>query len=126
MPYKLKKPCKVPGCPNLTDGMYCEIHQRQREKDYDQYQRDPAHKERYHSGAWKKIRAAKLNRDPLCEECMKAGRYTKATLVHHRLPLSEGGDHRNENLESLCAACHNRIHLEMRNANRQQPGKERL
>lgn len=26
MPKKSKKPCKHPGCPNLTDGKYCEEH----------------------------------------------------------------------------------------------------
>lgn len=120
MPYKLKKPCAAPGCPNLTCGRYCEQHQRQGNRDYDKYYRDPAHQERYHSPAWNKIRKMKLNKDPLCEECMEAGRYTKATLVHHRLPLSEGGGNNPENLESLCAACHNRIHLQMKKRRRTQ------
>ena len=27
MPKKALKPCKHPGCPNLTDGLYCAEHQ---------------------------------------------------------------------------------------------------
>lgn len=26
MPYKPKKPCAYPGCPNLTDAQYCSEH----------------------------------------------------------------------------------------------------
>ena len=26
MPRKPKRPCKHPGCPNLTEGDYCEVH----------------------------------------------------------------------------------------------------
>ena len=26
MPRKALKPCKHPGCPNLTDGLYCAEH----------------------------------------------------------------------------------------------------
>jgi len=27
MPMKPKKPCRHPGCPKLTDGLYCEEQQ---------------------------------------------------------------------------------------------------
>ena len=27
MPWKALKSCKHPGCPNLTDGLYCAEHQ---------------------------------------------------------------------------------------------------
>ena len=26
MPRKPKRPCRYPGCPNLSDGVYCEVH----------------------------------------------------------------------------------------------------
>jgi 5-methylcytosine-specific restriction protein A len=32
--------------------------------------------------------------------------------VHHKRPLSEGGDHSKENLIALCSSCHARIHAE--------------
>ena len=28
MPRKPKRPCSYPGCPKLTDGRFCEEHQR--------------------------------------------------------------------------------------------------
>lgn len=54
----------------------------------------------------------KLHRDPLCEMCMKEGRYTAATLVHHIQPLAEGGSNALTNLMSLCDSCHGRLHAE--------------
>ena len=80
----------------------------------DRFYRDPAHKERYHTAAWHKIRAAQLARYPLCEMCMAEGRYVKATLVHHRVPLAEGGTNAPENLCSLCASHHTALHNKMR------------
>ncbi|MBQ8698232.1 MAG: HNH endonuclease, partial [Schwartzia sp.] len=38
------------------------------------------------------------------------GRYVKASLVHHVKPLADGGTHDEENLMSLCVACHEKIH----------------
>ena len=42
MPRKPKKPCSYPGCPELTDGRYCEKHQKQENARYEKYDRDPA------------------------------------------------------------------------------------
>ena len=28
MPRKPKRPCSYPGCPKLTDGRFCEEHQK--------------------------------------------------------------------------------------------------
>jgi 5-methylcytosine-specific restriction protein A len=36
----------------------------------------------------------------------------KAEQVHHIKPLSEGGSHNDENLMSLCTACHAKIHAD--------------
>ena len=33
MPYRPRKPCHHPGCPNLTEGMYCTLHQPQHKPD---------------------------------------------------------------------------------------------
>lgn len=41
-PKKPKKPCSYPGCPELTDGRYCEKHQKQENARYEKYDRDPA------------------------------------------------------------------------------------
>lgn len=34
MPKKPKRPCSYPGCPNLTDGQYCEEHEAIAQKRY--------------------------------------------------------------------------------------------
>ncbi|EHG21770.1 hypothetical protein HMPREF9334_00473 [Selenomonas infelix ATCC 43532] len=47
---------------------------------------------------------------PLCEKCKEQERYVLATLVHHIRPLADGGTHDEDNLMSLCASCHERIH----------------
>ena len=55
MPKMPKRPCGFPGCPNLTDGRFCEIHAKQENRHYERYQRDPATKRRY-GRAWQRIR----------------------------------------------------------------------
>lgn len=55
MPRKPKRPCSYPGCPKLTDGRFCEEHQRKENQRYEKYGRDPAAKRRY-GRAWKRIR----------------------------------------------------------------------
>ena len=52
MPRKPKRPCSYPGCPKLTDGRFCEEHQRKENQRYEKYDRDPAAKRRY-GRAWK-------------------------------------------------------------------------
>lgn len=44
MPKKPKRPCFYPGCPELTDNMYCERHKSIVNKNYNKYERDPASK----------------------------------------------------------------------------------
>ncbi len=39
MPRKPKRPCSFPGCPELTDGRYCDMHQRQEDAYYNKYER---------------------------------------------------------------------------------------
>lgn len=113
MPYKPKRPCAQPGCPELVRGRYCDKHAREHAKyyakEYERTKRDPAAKKKYNA-AWDRIRAAFLNAHPLCEECRREGRLTPAALVHHVKPLSEGGTHAAGNLMSLCGACHSRLH----------------
>lgn len=63
----------------------------------------------YHSPAWRKLRKLALQRDHyLCQQCLREGKTTRATEVHHiveveadpSLSLSLG------NLMSLCWRCH--------------------
>lgn len=109
MPRKAKHPCHHPGCPKLTEGRFCEEHQREENKRYEKYGRDPATRKRY-GRAWKRIRDSYVKTHPFCELCFEKGVVVPVQEVHHKLPLAEGGTHDRENLISLCKPCHARIH----------------
>jgi 5-methylcytosine-specific restriction protein A len=50
----------------------------------------------------------------LCEECEHDNRIKPADLVHHIIPLTDGGkrlDH--DNLMAVCSRCHTKIHGRM-------------
>jgi 5-methylcytosine-specific restriction endonuclease McrA len=58
---------------------------------------------------WRKYSAAYLRLNPDCVPCLRAGRRTPATLVHHKKP--HRGDKRlfwyKENWQARCTTCHN-------------------
>jgi 5-methylcytosine-specific restriction protein A len=60
--------------------------------------------------AWRRIRTAKLSRDPWCEDPynVHAGQLVLAHEVDHIVPLVKGGTNAEENLQSLCRTCHQR------------------
>ena len=111
MPRKAKHPCHHPGCPNLTESRFCEQHQKEENKRYEKYGRDPATRKRY-GRAWKRIRDSYVKTHPFCELCYEQGVLVEVEEVHHKIPLSEGGTHDRANLISLCKSCHARIHAE--------------
>lgn len=109
MPRKPAGPCRVQGCPGRdAGGGYCEEHQGLRPKPKP-HKWEPEYNRRY-NGYWRKLREQYILAHPLCEECLKQGIAKPATEVHHRVPLSEGGKHTIDNLESLCKSCHSRLH----------------
>ncbi|MGJ3210101.1 HNH endonuclease signature motif containing protein [Lactobacillus gasseri] len=112
MPYSPKKPCRYPGCPRLTHNTYCDVHAKQVSSHYNCYQRPKRSRPRYHRG-WPRIRQRYLLHHPFCEMCLSQGRYTKATEVHHVLPLEHGGNNDSKNLMALCKPCHSRITAQM-------------
>lgn len=101
MPSRPSTPCKHPGCAELVPyGIkYCDKHKSLHPEDI----RSAC--SRGYGSAWNK---RYLETHPLCVECMKEGRYVKATDVDHIKP------HRgNEiifwdqnNWQSLCHSCH--------------------
>lgn len=111
MPRKPKRPCSFPGCPELTDGRFCEKHAREEAKRYEKYDRDPAARRRY-GRAWKRIRDSYVETHALCEKCLERGLLVPTEEVHHIIPLAEGGTHDRTNLISLCKSCHSRLHAE--------------
>ena len=62
----------------------------------------------YRTAEWKRLQAAQLKKQPLCERCLNRGVEVRATIVHHRMP------HRGNlslmfdpmNLESVCKPHH--------------------
>lgn len=117
MPFKPKRPCRFPGCPNLTDtGAYCAAHrsrvpaqtapQKERERRYDNERGTAA--ERGYNSKWRTARQGYLAHHPLCAECQRHGRITPATVVDHMIPHK--GDKKlfwdRDNWQPLCKACH--------------------
>ena len=65
----------------------------------------------YQSAPWRRLRAVKLEQNPMCEECERNGRYTPAQMVDHIVPINKGGSVLDlDNLQSLCGGCHNEKH----------------
>ena len=105
-----KRPCRHPGCRALTDSKsgFCEKHYRPMkriiDKAYDRGRKSSG--ERGYDGTWQKLRAKKLNTDPLCERCSRI-----AEMVHHLTPIEVWPQGRLvwDNLQSLCWQCHSEI-----------------
>ena len=112
MPHKPKKPCRYPGCPRLTEDLYCEEHATLMRRQYDKYERSPDVHKKY-GRSWSRIRDRYAKAHPLCERCLNEGRVTLMEEVHHILPVNRGGTNDPSNLMSLCRSCHNKIHIEM-------------
>ncbi|WP_020599867.1 HNH endonuclease [Spirosoma panaciterrae] len=63
----------------------------------------------YRNAPWRNLRKAKLEKDPLCEECLKKKRLVPATVVDHVNPIRLGGAPLDiDNTRSLCKSCHAR------------------
>lgn len=114
MPRKPRRGCAYPGCARLAEekSAYCDEHKKVMDKQYQKYKR-PVDSNKKYGRAWKRIRDRYVKAHPLCERCLKDGRITPVEEVHHIIPLSQGGTHRNDNLMSLCQSCHTKIHLEI-------------
>ena len=82
MPYRSRVPCRHPGCPELVPPgtKYCEKHRAEHPEE----SRNAS--DRGYGRAWQKARKRFLETHPLCVECMKEGRYVKATDVDHIIP----------------------------------------
>lgn len=108
MPTKPQRPCKYPGCPNLTDDKsgYCPAHLKVY-RDIQDHHRGTS-SERGYDGNWQKVRQMFLSQQPLCEECAKRNIIRSADLVHHK----DRNPHNNtfDNLEAVCQACHHELH----------------
>ncbi len=104
MPTKPKKPCKHPGCPELTDDKYCDKH-----KELHVNQRANT-AERGYDNRWRKARKIFLKLHPLCVKCHEEGKLTKATVVDHIIPHRGDKDlfWDESNWQALCKSCHDK------------------
>ena len=114
MPRSPRRACGFPGCPCLAEEgkQYCAEHERQENARYDRYTRFPDHGKKY-GNTWQRIRKRYAAAHPLCEMCLKEGRYTPVEEVHHIVPLSRGGTNAESNLMSLCRSRHTKIHIRL-------------
>ncbi len=99
-----KRICPIHGFWEKTDTQRrCPLCSAQAAKRYNALQRDKEAEKFYKSAAWKKVRGIHLARQPLCVEC---GRPAK--IVDHIQEIRDGGAKlSDENLQSMCVACHN-------------------
>ncbi len=122
MALKPLRPCRHPGCPELTREGYCPKHKpakapRRTSAEYHGW---------YNLRVWTDdLRPAQLLREPWCRECARRGVRTRATVVDHITP------HRGDwqlfvdpaNHQSLCKHCHDRkTALEQAEERRKQAG----
>ena len=104
VPYKLRHPCAVPGCPGLADAgqRYCEAHADRQQADNRRIEND------IYDRRWRRVSKAFLRAHPLCVECEKRGKLTPATVVDHIVP--HRGDRKlfwdETNWQPLCKRCH--------------------
>lgn len=69
----------------------------------------------YNSPKWRHKQKAILRRDRYqCQLCKRYGRISEASIVHHKLELSEYPElaYDDDNLVSVCRKCHNKLHDE--------------
>ena len=108
MAMKPIRPCRHPGCGQLTRDGYCPAH------------RPPQQPRSPEAAAWRRwysrkiwtddLRPGQLLREPFCRECARLGLRVYASHVDHIR------DHKGdwalftdrENLQSLCHSCHSR------------------
>lgn len=106
MPYKPNVPCMQPGCAAMVEAgkKYCGKHL----KLHPEVTRSAS--KRGYGSKWQKESKRFLQSNPLCAECMKRGRYTRATVVDHVVP--HRGDQllfwSRNNWQPLCKPCHDK------------------
>ena len=70
-------------------------------------------KQRGYGSDWKELSERYRRHYPLCEDCLKNGKITPSTQVHHIVPINEDVNLRLtwQNLAALCVTCHNARHV---------------
>lgn len=93
-------PCKHCGADSRTDN------------------RDAANKRGYDAD-WNDLAATYRREHPLCEDCEEWGIVKQGVIVHHVIPIGEGGPRLDQgNLRHLCRECHAAAHSVIRDGGR--------
>lgn len=83
MASKPMRPCRSPGCPELTRDGYCPKHKPNQKRG-----RSAEYHGWYSLPIWtKQLRPEQLLREPFCRKCAEQSRRTKATVVDHVRPF---------------------------------------
>lgn len=115
------RPCRHPGCPELTRDGWCDKHRppprQTRRKD------SAAYHSWYSKSIWTDdLRPAQLTREPWCRVCAAQGWRTRAVVVDHIVPFR--GDWAlfisPENHQSLCKFHHDKKTARERGEDRTQ------
>lgn len=114
MPIAPPRPCGHPGCGALVrSGRYCPAHKKAvAAGSFADRSRGTRHQRGY-GGSWEKTRKRIFERDcGLCQQCKREGRLTAvgdrpySAWCDHIIPKAEGGTDDDDNLQTLCRACH--------------------
>lgn len=107
MAQKPLRPCRKPGCRNLTRDGWCPEHKPVKAPK----RRSAEWHWMYLTKAWTEdLRPTQLLLEPFCRECAKRGLRVSATRVDHVRPHLGDWERFTDrgNLQSLCESCHNR------------------
>jgi 5-methylcytosine-specific restriction protein A len=112
MPDRAQRPCMSPGCSGLTRSRYCSQHIDKERDERAAYERERAGREpSVYDMRWQYVRMTFLFGHPLCEQCQADGMSVSAVLVHHIVPIKDGGAVLDpSNLQALCQRHHEAIH----------------
>ena len=100
--------CNHAGCTCLTTDTYCPTHALLHLARIDYRETSD---QRGYDSRWQQARARYLRRHPLCERCEQQDRVVIASMVHHIVPIDEGGERLDpDNFQALCRNCHEIIH----------------
>lgn len=118
MPHSPSRPCRKPGCHNLTRNRngFCDVHQNYDKKKYDK--RRLSAQERGYDYKWRKDRNAYTREHPYCERCYANGIIKPMYCVHHKDRNPRNNEW--ENFESLCRNCHDIEHKDEKFGNDQR------
>ena len=105
MPTRPKRPCSYPGCPNLTDGQYCEQHRKEARQKYDKYERSRMSTRPTAERGNESVTATQRSTPA---RCVLRKQTHSVQEVHHILPISQLRT--TEVIMSLCQSCHTKIH----------------